>query len=276
MDYSGPRAMYDASEDWKRARRSQLVQQVVCVVKKCSPDLLSFHEVRRSLKLTQKVYRGLQEIEIARIRGSVGRYADFSANFLPRKEHLKERWQRVDTLVVDRGLAPIEVYQVGQAYFVEDGNHRVSVARQQGIETIEAYVWEYPTPFGLSAEADIDELLQKAEYAQFIGDSALGPTVADYDITFTSPGAYRDLACQVVLYRQQQEATGQTMSTDEAIKAWHQEIYQPAVEAIREIGLMEQFPDRTEADLFIWTWQNSNLLEELEAADPDTPDPPGS
>ena len=56
-------------------------------------------------------------------------------------------------------MPPIEVYQVGEAYFVADGNHRVSVAIQKGEKMIEASVCEYQAPVGLSAEADLEELL---------------------------------------------------------------------------------------------------------------------
>jgi uncharacterized ParB-like nuclease family protein len=44
-------------------------------------------------------------------------------------------------------MPPIEVYQVGEAYFVIDGNHRVSAARQEGMKTIAAYVCEFVTPW---------------------------------------------------------------------------------------------------------------------------------
>lgn len=57
--------------------------------------------------------------------------------------------------------ALLDVYQVGESYFVPDGNHRVSIARQLGLETIEADVVKLPTPVGLSPEADINELLIK-------------------------------------------------------------------------------------------------------------------
>jgi hypothetical protein len=36
---------------------------------------------------------------------------------------------------------------MGDSYFVEDGNHRVSVARYQGVETIEAEVTEIFPPY---------------------------------------------------------------------------------------------------------------------------------
>jgi hypothetical protein len=137
---------YKSQEDWDRAYRDAKVQQVVCIIKNCQMNLIPFEDVRSQLHLSQKIYRGLQNIELAHIRGSVGRYADFTSSFLPRRDHLRARWEQVKLLANTRGLPPIEVYQVGDAYFVIDGNHRVSVAMQDGLKTIEAYVWEFISP----------------------------------------------------------------------------------------------------------------------------------
>ena len=81
---------------------------------------------------------------------------------------MRKRWVRVDAAMQVGKTPPIEVYQVGESYFVLDGNHRVSIARQRGLGTIEAYVCEFPTPIGLSPEADIDELLIKSEWVDFL------------------------------------------------------------------------------------------------------------
>ncbi|MEE9401777.1 MAG: transcriptional regulator, partial [Desulfobacteria bacterium] len=144
-------AHYESQVKWNRARRRVLVQRVVCTFKNCSVDLIPFEEVRTRLHLTQKFCRGIQDIEVARIRGSVGRYRDFTSAFLPRRNHLRERWERVNRMVSTYNITPmppIEVYRVGDAYFVVDGNHRVSNARQEGMKTIAAYVCEFVTPVG--------------------------------------------------------------------------------------------------------------------------------
>jgi hypothetical protein len=93
--------------------------------------------------------RGQREVEVRRIVGSVGRYRQFDRNFMPRKASLRDKWERVDRAFV-RGeeLPPVSLYKIGDAYFVEDGNHRVSVARYQGVEMIDAEVTELLTPVG--------------------------------------------------------------------------------------------------------------------------------
>ena len=40
-------------------------------------------------------------------------------------------------------LPPVSLYKVGERYFVEDGNHCVSVARYHGVEMIEAEITEF-------------------------------------------------------------------------------------------------------------------------------------
>jgi hypothetical protein len=146
MDMNSRFSRYKSQEDWERAHRGVMVQKVVCAIKNCPVDLIPFEEVRSRLHLSQKIYRGLQNIELSHIRGSLGRYADFTSTFLPRWRHLRKRWEQVKSLANTRGLPPIEVYQVGDAYFVVDGHHRVSVAWQDGQKTIEAYVWEFISP----------------------------------------------------------------------------------------------------------------------------------
>ena len=66
---------------------------------------------------------------------------------MPREASLRNKWERVDRAFV-RGeeLPPVSLYKIGDQYFVEDGNHRVSVARYQGVEMIDAEVTELLTP----------------------------------------------------------------------------------------------------------------------------------
>jgi hypothetical protein len=135
--------LYELQTSWARARREVFRQRLVCALKRCPFDLVPFEEVRQRLRLAHRICRGLQEIDLECIQGSVGRYRDFTSAFLPRQRHLRQRWERVQLMIATQGLPPIEVYQVGEAYFVLDGNHRVSVARQMGLKMIEAYVCEF-------------------------------------------------------------------------------------------------------------------------------------
>lgn len=84
------------------------------------------------------------EIPVGEIVGTLNRQADFDHKFRPLKSYLRDRWVNAYLAFEREGWAPILVHKVGDRYFVEDGHHRVSVARSLGIAFIEARVWEYP------------------------------------------------------------------------------------------------------------------------------------
>ncbi len=136
-------------KDFVRARHRALFGRVAAYFRGEREGLLSFEEVRRSARANGGFRRGRWDVEVCRILGSVGRYRQFDRNFMPMKASLRERWQRVDRAFV-RGeeLPPVTLYKIGDSYFVQDGNHRVSVARYQGVEMIDAEVVELLTPAG--------------------------------------------------------------------------------------------------------------------------------
>jgi hypothetical protein len=249
----------ESQRAWSKARRGVVVQEVLCAIQGCSPDLIPFEKARELLHLNQRICRGLQEIELEKIRGSVGRYHDFTSAFLPRRGNLRQRWQRVRSARFTTGLPPIELYKVGQAYFVSDGNRRVSIARQEGMDTIDAYVCEYITPLGLSGEADLDEVLCKAEYAELLRRTKLRP---EQEIVFTVPGRYMEIECQIQsIQRSLENDRGEAVAHDEAAALWYREIYSPTVQEIRESGVIDRFPGRTVADMFIWMWRREADLQ---------------
>jgi uncharacterized ParB-like nuclease family protein len=127
-----------AAEDFRRARRDAALEDIMARFTGRSADLIPFEDVKQKLRVTSTSERGLQEIPLDAIVGSVGRYTDFTRSFLPRKSTDEERWARVQVYMNEAGFDPIEVYKVGDAYFVFDGNHRVSIARRQGMKTIPA------------------------------------------------------------------------------------------------------------------------------------------
>jgi hypothetical protein len=105
--------------------------------------LLSFEEAKGRLARRSQVYRGMRTIEVEKITGSVGRHRDFDSSFLPLRKSMAHRWNRIDR-AYHRGdeLPAVSLYKVGDAYFVRDGNHRVSVARYHGVISIDAEVVE--------------------------------------------------------------------------------------------------------------------------------------
>jgi hypothetical protein len=195
--------------------------------------------------------------------GSVGRYTDFTRAFLPRQDNLQDRWQRIEKMdTTGRELPPIELYQGGQAYFVRDGNHRVSVARQCGITKIKAYVWEYDTPVPLQPDSDVDELLCRTAYAAFLERTRIDHLHPDLNIKLTQPDGYEDLLHEIEAYQQiLSEVDRRKLSFDEAVALWCELRYLPIVEIIRERYALEEFPGRTETDLYPWLCCNRRELE---------------
>ena len=116
------------------------------------PYLLLFDEVINGLPTVPAIQVGLKDIPLKNIVGSAGRAQDFTRYFMPRvsDEEGKERWRAIYTLAVSgAGFPPVEVFQLGPVYFVQNGHHRVSVASYLGWPTIQAYVTVWPSiPIG--------------------------------------------------------------------------------------------------------------------------------
>ncbi len=222
-----------------------------------SAELLSFEDVRARLRLRAESYRGLQDIEIAKIVGSVGRYTDFTRNFLPKTNEMKDRWSRVYAKVSSmEGVPPIEVYKVGDVFFVRDGNHRVSVARQIGAETIQAHVTELPTTIPLSSNMTGDELDQLTSYAAFLDETNLTRTRPHYQpIRLSEPSRYPELLGHIYLHAQvKEQESGEPVSMEQAASDWYDNVYRPALTLIRKYAILSRINDkkRTEADVYLW------------------------
>jgi hypothetical protein len=130
--------------DFSRARRRAFFGRMAARLRRECNRLLTFDEVGEGHLAHNRRGLGLRDVEVSKIVGSVGRHEAFDRSFMPTKASLADRWKRVD-LAFHRGLElpAVRLYKIGDSYFVEDGNHRVSVARYQGVETIEADVTEY-------------------------------------------------------------------------------------------------------------------------------------
>lgn len=130
----------DADFAWAR-RKSLLGWLLARLLGRAGASLPSFEEARKALGADNRIQLGKKLVEVSRIVGSVGRYQDFDRDFMPRKRSMGERWKRLDLAFHrTRKFPPVELYKLGQDYYVLDGNHRVSVARFHKVEVIEAEV----------------------------------------------------------------------------------------------------------------------------------------
>ncbi len=253
-----------ALDDFRRARHQADMELVVARLTGRSAELLSFEEVRRKLGAKADSTQELAEIPLDAIVGSVGRYADFTRSFLPRHDSDAERWARVEMVVTDlRGMPPISVYQVGQVYFVDDGHHRVSVARQLGARTIQAYVTPVRTKAPLSPGDQPDDLILKAEQAGFLERTHLDEQRPGADLRVTVPRQYAVLEEEIELLQYTLGLNQQQgVPFSEAAARWYDELYLPAVRLIRQRGMLRDFPKRTETDLYVWISRHRAALEQ--------------
>lgn len=254
-----------ALDDFRYARKRAAITHLLGRLTGRSLELLSFQEVTDKLKITGQHSLGLQEIPVEAIVGSVGRAGDFSRDFAPLRDSDAQRWAKVKAAgLIGRDLPPIDVYKIGDSYFVSDGNHRVSIARQQGMETIPAAVIEVKTRAPLPPDARPDDLILAAEYADFLEYTRLDKTRPEADIRVSFPGSYNKLENHIALHRCFLEANqAQTCRTvPEAAAYWYGEAYLPVVEAIRERGMLRDFPGWTETDLYLWIIENQEKLRQ--------------
>jgi hypothetical protein len=140
-----------AMEEFDRMRtRAQLDQIHHWLTAK--PGQLESLSALLPAQVSTRRYRGIREIPVGKITGSVDRSQDFDRDFRPLKKHLRDRWVGMYLLAEQGNWPPIRVYKIGERYYVEDGHHRVSVARAQGMVSIPAEVWEY-IPGSIPAES---------------------------------------------------------------------------------------------------------------------------
>ncbi|MEZ4671065.1 MAG: hypothetical protein R3E39_24435 [Anaerolineae bacterium] len=227
-------------------------------------QLLSFETVKARLRLHEESYKGLQDIPLKNIVGSVGRYQDFTRTFLPRNVVSKDRWSRIYAETLDgMGLPPIEVYQLGDVYFVRDGNHRVSVARELGQKTIQAYVTAVDIPFCLQRER-IDQQVDAAEaYMTFMDETGLRYLPQHENLMLSEPTRYNDLIGHLNLHRDVLSLMeNREITLQDAALHWYENVYLPAVMLMRQYMILEHAKGRTETDMYLWLVDHLCELEQ--------------
>lgn len=252
-----------ARQRFEQARRQAARAQMAARLTGEDINLLPFEAIRTNLQQQNPHYRGIAEVPLDAIVGSVGRYKTFTRKFLPLTNSVEERWVAVDALATGVGWPPVELYQVGNIFFVKDGNHRVSVARQLKMDKIEAHVMAYPVDFEINPTDDLDHIFIQLGEQNFMDKTGLAERFPDHNIHFTSPGRYTELQAQIHNLRQiLARIDGEEMAWETAVDAWYEMIYLPTVQIIQDSTLLADFPGRTEADLFVWLSQHRERLEE--------------
>jgi hypothetical protein len=255
-----------AAEDFSKARSKEIFQRIMHFLDNDKINLLSLNDVKEILRPKSETYKGMQAVPIRLIVGSEGRYRDFNKYFLPKSDHLRPRWERVDEArLSDITLPPIQLYEIGGVYFVRDGNHRVSVAKTQGIENVDAEVISLSTEVSITPSMTVDDLrkalvayekklfFQKTEFEKITGCGSLD---------FTMPGRYNEIYNHILVHKYflNQQQSGE-IPFDSAMRSWFDNVYQPIVDIITKENLCGQFPGRTPSDLYVWIVMHWDLLK---------------
>jgi hypothetical protein len=133
----------NAAADFARAMSKGRWRHVISRLNRRSDELLSYDVVRKQYSIKGQHELGVRIVSIDEIVGSMGRCRDFDRDFYPRQTVSDSRWISIARASYQSvGLPLVELYKVGDSYFVQDGHHRISVARANGQDFIDAHVIE--------------------------------------------------------------------------------------------------------------------------------------
>ncbi|MCR4712900.1 MAG: transcriptional regulator [Treponemataceae bacterium] len=246
-----------SENDFLKARNKALFNELQHFLNPEESKLLSFSDVKDLLKPKGEVYMGMQVVPVSLIVGSEGRYHDFDNHFFPKSMHLKTRWESIDRAhLTDVILPPIILYEIGGLYFVRDGNHRVSVAKAQGVENIDAEVISLKSEIKLKpgwSERRILKQVIQYEKRVFYSETSFGDITDCWNIDFSTPGQYDVLYQHILIHKYYiNQDKKDEIPMEEAILSWYNNLYLPIVTAIKKRKILRRFRGRTAADLYVW------------------------
>jgi len=249
-DSGSPRI--DAESDFLRARRAQTLSALASRLRGDGDTrrALSFDEVVDALGRRGERRLGLQLIPLDSIVGSVDKARDFDRRFRPTSDKSRARWERIARASrVGEEIPPIDVYKLGDHYFVRDGHHRVSVARALGLRLIEADVTEVQTllePREIGRRSDLERNLWRKLFLQRV---PLDRSVRE-EVRVTEPHDYGVLAEMVEAWAaRRMMAEEQLMDKRTMARRWFDEEYLPVLQLIADAGVKGE--DETDADAYI-------------------------
>nr|WP_243697264.1 ParB N-terminal domain-containing protein [Aeromicrobium phragmitis] len=250
-DSGSPRV--DAESDFMRARRHQVLSALAARVRGGAEDVvqsMSFDEVVAALGRRAENYIGTKVIPLDAIVGSVDKTRDFDRRFRPTSARSRQRWERLARASrTGEEIPPIDVYRVGDYYFVRDGHHRVSVARSLGLKVIEARVTAIDTlltPVGINSRRDLERKHWRRillERVPFTGEARAAVAVdepTDYGVIAETVEAW---AARTM------HAEGAYMDKKTMADRWYAEEFLPVLEMIEEAGV--RGPDERPAEAYL-------------------------
>ena len=255
-----------ARADFSRARFKAFLNRAFAAISGQPTTLLDYDEIKQSLHIGGPIYRGVHTVRVDQIVGSLNRYHEFDRAFLPAENQLAERWQNIDSAFYkDISLPPVVLYKVGQVYFVVDGHHRVSVARQQGQEFIDAEIRECSTKVNITPDLKPEDLIILHEKVNFLERTSLDGLRPKAKIRLTIPDGFDRMLEHIAVHRYFMGLDlKRDISEEEAIAHWYDTVYFPIVKMIRQSKILRDFPGKTEGDLYLWVLDHQRYLAEEE------------
>lgn len=263
---------FQAQEDFSRARNKAWINEMQNIMHPDKKRLLPLNDVKKILKPKNEVYIGLKTVPIKKIVGSEGRYNDFDNHFLPRSNELKQRWVNIDQAhLSDIVLPPIQLYELGGLYFVRDGNHRVSVAKTQGVEFIDAEVISLQSEVQLPPDVRLDTLLDaviRYEKRVFYNETHFGDLTDYWDLDFTATGRYDVIYNHILVHKYYMNEQQHTeIDFNDALVSWYKTVYLPVIAVIDKYTLLSDFKDRTKSDIYVWIVKHWDRLKQKNGND---------
>ena len=195
---------------------------------------------------------GISSVPVERIVGSVGRYHDFDSKFRLKQHVPSEKLQNIRrAMLAGKALPPVKLYKIKDDYYVLDGNHRISAAKEFGYQDIDADIVEF-----IPSKNTLENILYR-EKAEFNDKTGL-----PYSIELTELEQYSHLIKQISKHQIFLEQTpGEGVPFENAALDWYETIYRPLTAIIEKAHLIESFPKRTIADLYTYItfhqWERS-------------------
>jgi hypothetical protein len=246
-------SVVDSQEDFARARRRRILSRLSATLRREADDvevMLPFDEVVAALGRRAEADRGLRSIPVEAIVGTVDRGKEFDRNFRPTSARVRPRFERI-AKAQRRGesMPPIDVYKVGELYFVRDGHHRVAVAREHRRDVIDAHVVEVVTEIPLDPSVRVGDLPVKGHERLFYERVPLARSARDR-IRLTDPWQFGALAEAVEAWGfRDMQGSGRLLNRAQVAQRWFDEEYVPVVDMLEEAGLLH--PGESETDAYL-------------------------
>ncbi|MBI5622379.1 MAG: hypothetical protein HY924_01235 [Elusimicrobia bacterium] len=232
--------------------------------------LLEFAAIEKNLDSVVRVSKGVRPIPVARIVGSLGRYQEFTENFMPQPGGVREKYESVKAAMLSgKILPPIKVYGLLDHYFVVDGHNRVTVAKTElDAVDIDAEVMEVEFGLSLSPEKkyayDTEaarRFLIKLEGRAFERETRLAGAILIHPVKATELTSYGKLFEEIADFRRGCPELAKRGLVYASLR-WYETRFLPAVRIILGEGVLLDFPERTYTDLYIWIQQHKYYLSQ--------------